>query len=222
MNNSGIEWTDYTFNPMTGCLHGCYYCYARKIAENPYYAKLFPKGFRPHARPERLSQPSKIKKNSTVFVGSMTDMMGLWWSDEQIQRVINVCVENPQHTFLWLTKNPVRYQYFKWPENCWLGATVETQLEMYRAYDLLKTEAWRFLSIEPILGPVKQIPKGIHQIITGCQTGPKALIAHPIWFRSLQEQCEESGIHFFLKKVTPKNFKLDGKTYKQLAWRLNK
>ena len=206
---------------MTGCLHGCPYCYARRIAENPRLYKSFPKGFKPHERFERLSQPGKIKKGAAVFVGSMTDMMGLWWSDEQIQKVINICVENPQHTFLWLTKNPVRYQHFEWPDNCWLGASVETQLEMYRADDLIKAEAWRFLSLEPMLGPINSIPKGIHQIIAGCQTGPKSLPAQPAWFNSIKDQCEESGAHLFIKKVTPKTSLLDGREHKELAWRLN-
>ena len=225
MNLSGIEWCDFTWNPLTGCLHGCLYCYARIIAENPRTGHHFPKGFKPDQRFERLSQPSKRKKGAAVFVGSMTDMMGMWWTNQQIQRVIDVCRDNPQHTFLWLSKEPARYADFEWPDNCYLGATVTKQEDIKRVDELMKVNAWRFLSIEPMLGPVSLSDfrwKGIHQIIAGCQNGRGAKAADPGWFRALRDQIEDKGIHFFLKKVNKKTDMLEGKTYKSLMWELKK
>jgi protein gp37 len=226
MNKSNIEWCDFTWNPLTGCKHGCAYCYARGIATNASTGKAFPKGFEPHERFERLSQPYKELKGGAVFVGSMTDMMGEWWTSEQIQKVIDVCRENDQHSFMWLTKNPARYKDFKWPDNCILGATVTNQDDFdLRVPQILAVDAWRFLSVEPILGPIDMeiySSIGIHVIIAGCQTGPRPKLADPGWFKSLHEQCEERGIHFFLKKVNKKTALLDGKEYKSLMWELRK
>lgn len=226
MNKSNIEWTDYTWNPLTGCLHGCPYCYARLVAETPRTGHAFPNGFAPTERLERLSQPSEVKGGAAVFVGSMTDMLGKWWTSEQIQKVIDVCKENPQHTFLWLTKNPARYQDFKWPFNCCLGATVTNQEDaVERVPIMLDIANISFLSIEPILGPIDLSSidgYGINQVIAGCQNGPHAMPAELDWFRALQEFCAQEAMHFFLKKVSKKTCMLDDKIYKSLMWELRK
>jgi len=240
MNKSNIEWTDCTWNPMTGCLHGCTYCYARRIAENPRYKKSFPKGFAPDFHDKRLGQPGETSKPQAVFVGSMTDMMGEWWTRDDINAVIEECHLASQHTFLWLTKNPGRYADFIWPSNCWLGATVTGPEDLQRASHLYLTGQPTFISLEPLLAPLdldsinsdfsteahpgRVVPwhDYIKQVIAGCQTGPGALPADPAWFKSLKEQCEAVGVPFFLKKVNKKTHLLDGREHKELAWGLNK
>ena len=212
MNQTGIEWTDRTWNPMTGCKHGCSYCYARQVAEMR--KKAFPKGFEPVFHDKRLDLPGKEKAPQTIFVGSMTDMMGMWWTDKQILRVMDACAESPQHTFLWLTKNPGRYDSFIWPSNCWLGTTITGHKDGNR---LVLSPASipgtkRFLSIEPMHGEPDLMKylldiemeghaacKGIHQVILGGETGRDARPMHPDWVRSVRDQCAAAGVPFFFK-----------------------
>lgn len=146
MNKSKIEWCDYTWNPVTGCLHGCPYCYARRIANRfipkkplgddccqPNNKKLheiryksnqpFRYGFEPTLHPYRLSEPLGQKKPSRIFVGSMCDLFGLWVPDEWIKKILRYVKRCPHHTFMFLTQNPNRYYFFDFPENCWLGTT---------------------------------------------------------------------------------------------------
>lgn len=149
MNQTGIEWTDRTWNPMTGCKHGCSYCYARLVAETR--TKAFPKGFEPVFHEARLALPAKVKDPQVVFVGSMTDMMGQWWDEKDILKVMDVCAENPHHTFLWLTKRPGRYAEFIWPSNCWLGTTITNHEDRMRDTFLIRVRGVkRFLSLEPL------------------------------------------------------------------------
>ncbi|HEB02792.1 MAG TPA: DUF5131 family protein [Nitrospirae bacterium] len=178
MNQTGIEWCDRTWNPMTGCWgpggskekpKRCIYCYARQVAETR--TKAFPKGFEPVFHDKRLDLPGKVKDPQVVFVGSMTDMMGEWWHDNEIEAVIDVCDASPHHTFLWLSKNPGRYASFIWPKNCWLGTTVTDQEDVRaRIPALLRTpDVKRFLSIEPMLGPVNLV-KGYDEDYCYCST----------------------------------------------------
>lgn len=225
MNQTGINWCDRTWNPMTGCLHGCTYCYARTVAETR--TKAFPQGFKPVFHEKRLDLPGKEKKPQTVFVGSMTDMMGDWWDNHDINAVIEACYLEKHHTFLWLTKMPQRYADFVWPDNCWLGTTITAQADAdWRIPALLLTpEVKRFLSIEPMLGPVDlsncrsgrcnifetcrgaRTPcdvryrdmRRIHHVIVGGETGKDARPMHPDWVRSIRDQCEAAGVPFFLK-----------------------
>jgi protein gp37 len=104
MNRTKIEWTDYTWNPITGCLHGCEYCYARKIAAR--FKKVFPNGFEPTFHQERLRDPFDVKKPSKIFTVSMGDMFGEWVHGKWITQVFDVMGACNWHTFLVLTKNP--------------------------------------------------------------------------------------------------------------------
>jgi protein gp37 len=108
MNKTSIEWCTHSWNPMTGCLHGCPYCYARKIAERFKGSKAWPIGFKPMFHPERLGEPFDTKQPAIIFCGSMTDVFGDWWTSEQIREVLLVIIRNPQHRFVILTKNPGR------------------------------------------------------------------------------------------------------------------
>jgi protein gp37 len=147
---NGIPYCDYTWNPITGCLHGCPYCYARRIAHR------WHGGFKPAFHPERLGEPRKVKKPAWIFVGDMGDMFGNWVPREQIEAVFQIIRETPWHVYLLLTKNPKRYQEFNIPDNCLIGTTCENQgAANLRVTELLKARAkWYFVSHEPALGPI--------------------------------------------------------------------
>lgn len=162
MNKTKIEWTDYVWNPVRGCLHNCPYCYGKRID------RRFGDGsFTPTFHPERLQEPLKVKKPSRIFVGSMADLFGDWeWVDKSggfvaysanvINSILNIAEQCPQHTFIFLTKNPKGMQGFDFPDNCWCGTSVENQ-EKYdeRKPELLKVNCKTlFISYEPALGPI--------------------------------------------------------------------
>ncbi len=169
MNKSKIEWCDYTWNPVTGCLHGCDFCYAKRID------KRFGDGnFTPTFHPKRLIEPLAVKKPSRIFVGSMADLFGDWmWDvyengDEEgfasglfareyvVKCIIRIAKQCPQHTFIFLTKNPKGMQGFNFPANCWCGTSVENQEKADgRRPELLKVNCKTlFVSYEPALGPI--------------------------------------------------------------------
>lgn len=177
MNKSKIEWCDYTWNPVTGCWgpggtaekpNRCFYCYAQKIAyrfwerfrppvDHPELWALMD-SFAPFFWKYRLSEPKKVKKPSRIFVGSTSDIFGEWVPDLIIHRILNRVLACPWHTFIFLTKNPARYQEFNpWPENCWLLATCENQAAADKLVpELLKADCRvRGVSMEPLLGTVK-------------------------------------------------------------------
>jgi protein gp37 len=202
MNKTKIEWCDYTWNPVTGCLHGCEYCYARRIAER-FKGKAFPEGFAPTFYPNRLDEPKKLKKPSRIFVVSMGDLFGGWVSPVWINRILRVAEECPQHTFIFLTKNPTGMRGYNFLDNCWCGTSIENQeATKKRIPELLKVSApVRLVSIEPMLGPVDltNFCNKLNWIIIGAQTGPKAVKPKPEDVRSIIDLAQEQGIPLFLK-----------------------
>jgi protein gp37 len=159
----GIEWCDMTWNPVTGCLHNCSYCYAAKIY------KRFKRSFEPAFHPEKLGEPAKTKEPQKIFVGSTTDLFGEWVPEEWIDEVFQVCFNVDRHKYMFLTKNPAGYEKaiaftsgeergFE-PEcwnNMWFGATITRQVDVCQAHELQSfSEGHKFLSIEPLLGPVE-------------------------------------------------------------------
>lgn len=185
MNRTKIEWCDYTWNPLVGCKYNCSYCYARRLNHRFNYIHDWNE---PQFFPERLEDPSKIKKPSRIFVVSMGDLFGPWVSLNWIKDVIKVCKQNPQHTFMFLTKNEMGYMRFKFPSNCMLGLTItKPNQEKIRDFIYL-SRGRRFLSIEPILGDFSGIridSKEIELVIIGAMTGPGAVDPAQEWISSI-------------------------------------
>lgn len=157
MKNTKIETYDSSWNPVTGCLHGCRYCYARSIATRFAGGKAYPEGFRPMLHEDKLDQPSKWKKGRRIFVCSMADLFGSWVPDEWITKVFDACRAAPQHTYFFLTKNPERYfalmEKGLLPDlpNFWYGTTVTGSGDRFAWFDRFAN--W-YLSVEPLLSPM--------------------------------------------------------------------
>ncbi|WP_457753933.1 DUF5131 family protein [Thermococcus sp.] len=208
MNRTKIEWTDFTWNPVVGCYNyisenACRvgkHCYARKIAKRQKHRCKKCYRFEPHIHPERLAEPYKLKKPSRIFVCSMGDLFGDWIPKEWIKLIIKVAEENPQHIFQFLTKNPKRYRKFKFPDNCWLGTTVNHYLDSYRAGYLtkLKGKNIKFISFEPLYSEIQVLPENIDWIIIGAQTNP-TLQPKKEWVDSLITLARKIGAAVFLK-----------------------
>lgn len=207
---SSIEWTDATWNPVTGCTKvspGCAHCYAETFAErfrgvpgHPYEG-----GFDLQVRPERLEAPLTWKRPSMVFVNSMSDLFHEDVPFEFISAVFETMRQADWHTFQVLTKRPERAARLSpdlpWPRNVWLGTSVENQRWTTRIEDLRKTGAYvRFLSCEPLLGPLRLDLTDIHWVIVGGESGPKARPMKPAWAEEIRDQCQERGVPFFFKQ----------------------
>ncbi len=219
-DNSTIEWTEATWNPVTGCTQvspGCAHCYAMRFANrfkgvpgHPYE-----RGFEVQLRPERLEQPLQWSRPRRIFVNSMSDLFHEEIPDAYIRQVFDVMAEADRHTFQVLTKRPERALSLApalvWPRNIWLGASVENRRWTHRIDTLRQAPAAvRFLSCEPLLGPLDNLElSGIHWVITGGESGPRSRKPRPEWFRSLRDQCAEADVAFFFKQWGA--FNADGK-----------
>lgn len=250
LHKSRIEWCDYTWNPVTGCRHGCSYCYARRIADRfkpqacerpaiepveylPHGSGLYcidtpsqvvdqdgrrlrgtpyPKGFEPTFHEYTLDFPQRLEKPSKIFVSSMGDLFGEWVPDGWIERTFEAAEKAPQHTYLFLTKNPSRYlemalaKRLPERENFWYGTTIvapENPFFFARGY---KT----FLSIEPMLEPFpRESESGMNPfymtsigwVIIGAMTGPGSKRQQPErqWIENIMYAAAGSGIPVFLK-----------------------
>ena len=208
--NSHIEWTEATWNPVTGCTQvspGCAHCYAKTFAErfrgvpgHPYEY-----GFDLTLRPDRLAQPLQWKKPKLIFVNSMSDLFHEDVPEEFIRQVFDVMVAADWHTFQLLTKRPQRLAELAptlpFPDNLWVGVSVENQRWTTRIDDLRPVPAAvRFLSCEPLLGPLRLDLRDIHWVIVGGESGPRARRMDPAWARGIREQCQDAGVAFFFKQ----------------------
>ena len=210
MQRSKIEWTDATWNPVTGCTQispGCAHCYAKTFAErfrgvpgHPYEL-----GFEPQLRRERLNQPLRWTKPRTIFVNSMSDLFHEDVPDDYIHEVFEVMAAADQHRYQVLTKRAERLAELApalpWPDHVWMGVSVENQRWTSRIALLRGTPAAiKFLSCEPLLGPLELDLNGIDWVIAGGESGPGARPMHPDWVRAVRDQCLESGTPFFFKQ----------------------
>ena len=229
---SHIEWTEMTWNPVTGCIkisQGCKHCYAERMAKrlhamgSPRYAPRF----KPMLQEDLIDLPRKWKKPRTVFVNSMSDLFQEKVPVEFIQRVFKTMEECPQHTFQILTKRSERLlevaPFLNWPKNIWMGVSVENQAVMDRVRHLSEVPATvRFLSCEPLIGPLDELPLGkIHWVIVGGESGPKARPMERDWVQSIFRQCRKVEVPFFFKqwggvRKDKTGRKLFGRTYDEM------
>lgn len=265
MANTKIEWTDKVWNPITGCSHsgspGCDNCYARRMANRLKGRYGYPKddAFRVTFHPERIDDPKKWKKPCRIFVVSMGDMFCYGKSfhvEEHHLRqaeIFKMMKSNPRHTYLLLTKRPENMawwaeRFIGWwtavPDNWWLGVSVEDQKTADERIPILLQipAAKRFVSVEPMLGPVDldewfwkfnenyQPPRFLDEgetynvrptipsekiswCIVGGETGPGARPLHPDWVRSLRDQCQAAGVPLFFKSWGDYNRRAQGLQY---------
>lgn len=211
MNKQGkgkIEWTDYTWSPVVGCKHNCWYCYAKKMNDR---FKWIDKWTEPVFYPERLKKPYKLKSPSKIFVCSMADLFGRWVSNDWINKILKVVKENPQHTFQFLTKNSRRYLDFKFPKNCWLGLTIDkVKNDTNTKVNIMKVAGFHnytFISFEPLLGNMAQLFRGgvgesmkqIDFVIIGGLSGPQPFYPPRKWINNIVKKCEDNNITIFFK-----------------------
>jgi protein gp37 len=227
--NSKIEWTQMTWNPVTGCSKvslGCKHCYAERLAKrlqsmgNPRYKN----GFKVTLHPDILVLPLKWKKPSIIFVNSMSDLFHENIPLGFIKQVFHTMEQAQHHVFQILTKRSKRLSELAnelpWPHNVWIGVSIEDSRVLYRIHDLQEVPAYvRFLSCEPLIGPLDNLPlDGIHWVIVGGESGPKARPMRKEWVISILEQCNKAKVDFFFKqwggvRKDLAGRELDGKTY---------
>ena len=208
---SNIEWTEMTWNPVTGCTkisQGCKHCYAERMAKRltAMGSDRYRNGFQITLHPDLLDVPRKWRQPRVVFVNSMSDLFHEEIPDSYIARVFQTMRECPQHTFQVLTKRADRLavlgQKLDWPRNVWMGVSVEDARVVSRIDGLLAVPAAiRFLSLEPLIGPLNGIPlKGIDWAIVGGESGPRARPMKREWVTSILRQCRAAGVAFFFKQ----------------------
>ena len=235
-DGSAIEWTDATWNPVTGCTKitaGCENCYAARFSERfrGVTGHPFERGFDLTLRPDRISQPLAWRRPRMIFVNSMSDLFHKEIPREFIDRVFDTMEAASWHVFQVLTKRSTlmrdylrhRYGDFKAPPHIWLGVSVENGAATKRIKHLQQSPASiRFLSIEPLIGPVGTMDlAGIHWVIAGGESGPNARPMDIDWARDIRDQCARSGVAFFFKQwggIRPKSGgrALDGREWNEL------
>jgi len=226
---SQIEWTESTWNPVTGCTKispGCKHCYAERMAKRlqamgqPNYARGFQLTLQDHA----LTLPLRWKKPQTIFVNSMSDLFHRDVPLEFIRRVFAVMGEAHWHRFQVLTKRSERLRelapQLPWASNIWMGVSVETAQYAHRIDDLRATAAQvKFLSLEPLLGPLPDLRlDGIHWAIVGGESGPGARPLREEWVLDLRDQCHRSNVPFFFKQWGGVQKKRFGRTLQGRTW----
>ena len=244
-HNTGIEWTDATWNPVTGCTRvsgGCDNCYAATLAgrllrdvyrarspvvdtditrRDPFAVRLWP---------ERLCQPLEWRNARMIFVNSMSDAFHADVPDEFIRSMFLTMLEAPWHTYQVLTKRPARALRF-WrgnkdlfnagplPRHIWIGTSVENQEVLHRVRHLQAIPASvRFLSFEPLIGPVDPDLAGIHWVIVGGESGPRRRPMRAEWVQSLRDQCRDQNVPFFFKQWGGRTPKAGGRELDGQHW----
>jgi protein gp37 len=231
MAQSSIEWTELTWNPVTGCTkvsQGCKFCYAEVMAKRLKAMGLekYKNGFEVTLHPETLEEPYGWKKSRVVFVNSMSDLFHPDVPIDFIQDVFRVMRENPRHVFQVLTKRTeLLLEYdsqnlLEWAENIWMGTSVEDKRVMHRIDTLQETNAaTKFLSCEPLIGPLPDMKlDGIHWVIVGGESGHSPRPMKAEWVIDIKEQCEKAGVPFFFKQWGGRNKKKTGRKLEGTTW----
>jgi protein gp37 len=234
-DNSNIEWTDATWNPVRGCTKispGCKHCYAETFAERfrGVPGHPFEQGFDLRLVESALSLPLQWRAPRRIFVNSMSDLFHEDVPDSFIRRVFEVMRRASQHEFQVLTKRSQRMAEIAGSidlaANVWMGVSVESEKYVSRVDDLRTVRAdVRFLSVEPLLGPIPRLDlRGIHWVIVGGESGPRARPMSATWVRSVRDRCRREGVPFFFKQwggvrkhVTGRT--LDGRTWDEMPAR---
>jgi len=207
-DHSGIEWTEATWNPTSGCTKvspGCDRCYAERVTKR--FPKTFPNGFDLTLRPGALELPLHWRRPRMIFVNSMSDLFHVDVPDEFIQRAFDVMMQCPQHTFQILTKRAERLSRLAcrlpWPSHVWMGVSIESPAYRWRLRYLRGTPAAvKFVSAEPLLEALPELElAGIDWLIAGGESQPGCRPAPIDWFRDLRDQCQRSQTAFFLKQL---------------------
>ncbi len=230
--NSTIEWTESTWNPMTGCTKislGCNNCYAERMANRlqAMGQTKYRNGFKLTIHPHMINAPLTWKKPQMIFVNSMSDIFHEDAPPDFIKKIFRVMAKAHWHIFQVLTKRSDRFLAFannlKWESNIWMGVTVETAENTNRIDHLRQSPAKvKFLSLEPLLGPLRELNlDGINWVIVGGESGPKARIMRQEWVFDIKDQCERANIPFFFKQWGGINKKksgrlLDGRTWNEM------
>lgn len=213
MAESSIEWTEHTWNPVTGCTKvspGCKHCYAETMSRRlvAMGAPGYENGFKLTMHPQRLEQPLKRRVGTMYFVNSMSDLFHEDVTDTFIDKVLDVCRRTPQHTYQVLTKRAERLPEFfaqrQVPANVWLGVSVEDRkygVPRIAELQKVKSAAVRFLSVEPLLEDVGRLDlQGIHWVIVGGESGANARPMKSAWADNVRAQAVAQGVAFFFKQ----------------------
>lgn len=229
---SSIEWTESTWNPLSGCTKispGCKHCYAERMARRlqamgqPNYIN----GFALTLHEEALELPLRWRKPQTIFVNSMSDMFHVRVPRQFILRAFDVMQRAYWHRFQVLTKRAERLailsEQLPWADNIWMGVSVESEQQVHRIESLRETQAAvKFLSLEPLIGPLDHLRlDGIDWVIVGGESGPGARPMSAEWVASIRDQCVRADVPFFFKQwggVRKKQFgrTLEGRTWDQM------
>ena len=226
---SSIEWTEVTWNPVTGCTkisHGCKFCYAQRMSKRLQAMGVdkYKNGFDVTTHQSTLEIPLKWRTPRLVFVNSMSDLFHKSVPTSFIQSVFDVMNKAEHHTFQVLTKRPGRAAKLNyrlnWTPNIWLGTSIESARWMFRLEQLLEADAQtKFLSLEPLLGPLQDIQlAGVDWVIAGGESGPKARPMQADWVREIRNNCIDCGVPFFFKQWGGVFKKKTGRTLDGRTW----
>lgn len=229
MSNSKIEWTEATWNPVTGCSKitpGCDNCYAERMAKRlkAMGQKNYKNEFQVTCHPHMIEKPLLWKKPKMIFVCSMSDLFHENVPTSFIKSVFDTMNKSSHHTFQVLTKRPKRLYNLrndlKWTKNIWVGVTVETIKYTHRIDHLRKIPAIiKFLSLEPLLGPMNKINlSGIDWVIVGGESGPGSREIKKEWVLNILSQCQKRDVPFFFKQWGGTNKKKNGRTLDGKIW----
>jgi protein gp37 len=228
-DSSSIEWTEATWNPLTGCTKispGCKFCYAERLAKRlqAMGSARYANGFALTLHADALEIPQRWRAPRKIFVNSMSDLFHAKVPTAFIAQVFAAMNAAPQHQYQVLTKRSDRLASLSpelpWSRSIWMGVSVESERWQRRVDDLRRTTAFtKFLSLEPLLGPLPRLDlSGIDWVIVGGESGPKARPMDHGWATEIRDQCVAAGVPFFFKQWGGKNKKRTGRVLEGRTW----